>query len=418
LRWLPDIRFGTEAYPEKVARRLRAFNIAVWIAAMVPAGMAFVRFFDGKWTVAAADVLVATTYASMPLLHRFGPLAAPLVFVGFQYAVLFWVSSLVGTDGGERMGYFVTTALAILVFGAEQYIITIAVGFVSIVLIIIIEMIFPRNTGFVSPTFLFVTNFAASIIFASAILYGIIYYAVRQMERAEAAAEREQRRSEGLLMNILPPSVAERLKDGAHSEIADAYPDASILFADMAGFTSRAADTSPEELVRFLNGVFTGLDALVERHGLEKIKTSGDAYMVVSGVPIARPDHVTALADLALDIRQSLAGLVDQRGRAVPVRIGIASGPVVAGVVGKRKFFYDVWGDAVNMASRMESTGISGRIQVSQQVYERLNDEFKLESRGFVDIKGKGKLPTWFLIDRKRSVASVLSEPVTRGISI
>lgn len=275
----------------------------------------------------------------------------------------------------------------------------------------------PRDTGFVSPTLLFVTNFTATVIFNSAILYGIIFYAVRQMERAEAAAEREHKRSEGLLLNILPPRIAERLKGGKNAEIADAYEEASILFADMAGFTSRAADTSPEELVRFLNGLFTGLDALVERHGLEKIKTSGDAYMVVSGVPLARPDHVNALADLALDMREAVAGLVDPKGRAVPVRIGIACGPVVAGVVGTRKFFYDVWGDAVNVASRMESTGIPGRIQVSPEVYENLKNEFELECRGPVDIKGKGKMLTWFLMDRKKSTVPVHSAVTKISIS-
>jgi adenylate cyclase len=407
LRWLPNIRYGTEAYPEKVARRLRGFNIAVWVVALVPAGMALVRFIDagpGKWKVGAADVLVAISYASMPLLHRFGPLAAPLAFVAVSYTVIFWVSSLVGTNGAERIGYFTATALAILIVGTEHYVVTAVLGVVSVGLIIIVELILPRDTGFVSPTMVFFTNFAVSIATNSALLYGIIFYAVRQMERAEATAEREYQRSEGLLINILPPRIADQLKERPGHIIADAYQEASVLFADMAGFTSRAADTSPEELVRFLNDVFTRLDALVERHGLEKIKTSGDAYMLLSGVPVARPDHCTALADLALEMREAVAGLVDPKGRAVPVRIGIASGPVVAGVVGTRKFFYDVWGDAVNMAARMESTGVPGQIQVSQEVCESLKDGFELESRGLVDIKGKGKMPTWFLNARKTSV--------------
>jgi adenylate cyclase len=413
LRWLPNIRYGTEAYPEKIARRLRGFNIAVWVTALVPAGMMVVRFIDGKWKVAAADALVATLYVSMPLLHRFGPLAAPLAFVGVAYAVIFWVSSLVGTNGAERIGFFTITALGILIVGTEHYLVTGVLGVVSVALIILLEVALPRDTGFASPTMVFFTNFALSIATNSALLYGIIFYAVRQMERAEETAEREYQRSEGLLINILPPRVADRLKERPGDIIADAYQEASVLFADMAGFTSRAADTSPDELVRFLNGVFTGLDALVERHGLEKIKTSGDAYMVVSGVPITRPDHCTALADLALAMREAVAGLVDPRGRAVPVRIGIASGPVVAGVVGTRKFFYDVWGDAVNTASRMESTGIPGRIQVSQQVHESLKDEFELESRGLVDIKGKGQMPTWFLNGRTTSAAPVHSRAVT-----
>lgn len=153
--------------------------------------------------------------------------------------------------------------------------------------------------------------------------------------------------------------------------------------------------------MRFLNRVFSDFDRLVERHGLEKIKTTGDAYMVVSGVPAPRPDHAHALAALALEMREAATGWRDPRGRNVPIRIGIGSGPVVAGVVGTRKFFYDVWGDAVNVAARVETTGSTGRIQVSHDVYERLRDEFVLEARGEIEVKGKGRMSTWFLLARK-----------------
>ena len=176
----------------------------------------------------------------------------------------------------------------------------------------------------------------------------------------QGLAEREYARSETLLHNILPGPIAERLKASSEQVIADKHEAASVLFADMAEFTARAGDTTPEELVEFLNRVFTGFDRLVERHGLEKIKTTGDAYMVVSGVPAARSDHADALAGFALAMRDAAVALRDPHGRLVPLRIGIASGPVVAGVVGTRKIFYDVWGDTVNVASRMETTGAPG----------------------------------------------------------
>ena len=236
---------------------------------------------------------------------------------------------------------------------------------------------------------------------ACTILLLIVFYALREAARAEAAAEREYERSETLLANILPAAIAARLKSRTETVIADRYDEASILFADMAGFTARASETAPDDLVQFLNRVFTDFDRLVERHGLEKIKTTGDAYMVVSGVPEPRPDHAQALAGLALEMRDAAMDLRDPQGREVPIRIGIGSGPVVAGVVGTRKFFYDVWGDAVNVASRMETTGYAGKIQVSEDVYERLKDEFVLEARGEIDIKGKGRMPTWFLLARK-----------------
>jgi adenylate cyclase len=147
--------------------------------------------------------------------------------------------------------------------------------------------------------------------------------------------------------------------------------------------------------------VYTKIDSLVEHHGLEKIKTTGDAYMVVSGVPEPLPDHARALANLAIDIRDAFSGLVDPKGHAVPLRIGIASGPVVAGVVGTRKFFYDVWGDAVNTAARTESTGEPGRIHVAPETRKLLADFFELEERGVIDVRGKGLMHTWFLVGRK-----------------
>ena len=154
--------------------------------------------------------------------------------------------------------------------------------------------------------------------------------------------------------------------------------------------------------MEFLNRVFTAFDRLVERHGPEKIKTTGDAYMVVSGVPVPRSDHAPALAQLALEMRDVARDLKHPHGSNVPIRIGVGSGPVVAGVVGTRKFFYDVWGDAVNVASRMETTGIVGKIQVAQETYERLKDDFVLEDCGEIDVRGKGRMRTWFLVERKR----------------
>ncbi|HEY2200073.1 MAG TPA: adenylate/guanylate cyclase domain-containing protein, partial [Mycobacterium sp.] len=179
----------------------------------------------------------------------------------------------------------------------------------------------------------------------------------------------------------------------------------------------RASDTTPSDLVRFLDRLYTDLDALVDRHGLEKVKTSGDSYMVVSGVPVPREDHIEALACLALDMAEAVVDLKDPQGREVPLRIGLAAGPVVAGVVGARKFFYDVWGDAVNVAARMETTDVEGRIQVPHDVYERLNHAFLLEERGKVDVKGKGVMHTWYLVGRRddHAVRSAVEQGAAAG---
>lgn len=398
LRLVPNIRYGTERYPEKVARRLRVVNITAWLGAPAVVLFAIVRLLTDseRWVWALVTILFAVGIATVPLLHRFGPLAAPLALVAIVYAHIFRVVHQIGTGDGAYLAYLTSAALGMLLVGIEHVRLAVALAAVGAGLTITLHATVPYSTGLVPPL---IAQFSMNFVLNTAILFVVVYYAARQTARAEASAEREHARSEALLANILPPRVAARLKDSA--EIADSYPEASILFADMAGFTARAADTAAGELVRFLNAVFTQLDAIVERHGLEKIKTTGDAYMVVSGVPEPRPDHAAAIATLALDMRDALTGLVDTKGRAVPVRIGIASGPVVAGVIGTKKLFYDVWGDAVNTASRMETTGEVGKIQVDSETYKLLKSQFNFDERGVVDVRGKGAMRTWFLSSRK-----------------
>jgi adenylate cyclase len=241
------------------------------------------------------------------------------------------------------------------------------------------------------------TNVTGSL----AILFAIVFYAIRDAARAEAAAKREYDRSESLLTSILPRSVADRLKLAPGTILVDKYEQASVLFADMADFTARAGEVSPEHLVECLNRVFGEFDRLVARHGLEKIKTSGDAYMVVSGVPRSRRDHAELLADFAIDMRDAAKALPNSQGQPTTIRIGMASGPVVAGVIGTNKMFYDVWGDTVNVASRMETTAPQGQIQVSPESYRLLEDKFVLDKVGPLEIKGKGAMETWLLRERR-----------------
>lgn len=404
MRRFPSLNFGIDRYPEKVARRLRAVNITTWIASATSAGFAVAHFLTpepGLWKAGLINAVMAALLAVLPLLHRFGRLAGPLALVILVYADLFILVSLLGTGTGMQLYYLVGAALVVLFFGTEHIILTTVLGAVATGMVIILQLMAPYDTGLLPPTMVF-QSFVVSTTVCCGVLLLIISYALREAARAEAAAEREYERSERLLTNILPSSIAARLKGGS-AVIADRYDAASILFADIAGFTASVSDIAPDELLKFLNRVFSDFDQLVERHGLEKIKTTGDAYMVVSGVPAARSDHAQALAQLALDMRAVASGWRDPQGRDVPIRIGIGSGPVVAGVVGTRKFFYDVWGDAVNVASRMETTGSTGRIQVSQDVYECLKDGFLFESRGEVEVKGKGRMRTWFLLDRKLS---------------
>jgi class 3 adenylate cyclase len=211
--------------------------------------------------------------------------------------------------------------------------------------------------------------------------------------------EIEREKSEQLLLNILPASIASRLKEN-NSTIADSFTSVTILFADIVGFTKLSSQVSPVELVELLNQIFSAFDELAGRHKLEKIKTIGDAYMVVGGIPETRADHAEAIAEMALDMQAEILKINQKSQQNFSMRIGINSGEVVAGVIGKKKFIYDLWGDAVNTASRMESHGVPNAIHVTIDTYNLLADKYLFEERGVIEVKGKGEMQTYFLKDR------------------
>ena len=250
--------------------------------------------------------------------------------------------------------------------------------------------------------------FAANIVALAAIAFATIATFLLQRDRAMAALAREQQRSESLLLNVLPEEIAPRLKAG-ESPIADAYDQATVLFADVVGFTVLSAKLDPAEMVGLLNEVFSRFDTLAERHGVEKIRTIGDNYMCVAGVPQRCDDHAPRAARLALDMRAFLDELRARGEERIDFRIGLNSGPCVGGVIGLHKFVFDIWGDPVNTASRMESTGVPGRIQVSDVTRDLLRERFELEPRGTIDVKGKGPMQTWFLL--RERLARDTTEP-------
>jgi len=211
--------------------------------------------------------------------------------------------------------------------------------------------------------------------------------------------EIEQLKTEKLMLNILPRPIAERLKRG-EKNISGSYPDVTILFSDLVGFTKMSSQTSATELVKLLNDLFTRFDKRAEGLGLEKIKTIGDAYMAVGGLPIPRPDHAQLCADMALGMFEDLKSFNSENGAELNMRIGMNSGPVVAGVIGFTKFSYDLWGNTVNVASRMESTSQQGRVQVSPATYEALKNDFQFEDGGLMECKGLGEIRTYLLVGR------------------
>jgi class 3 adenylate cyclase len=232
------------------------------------------------------------------------------------------------------------------------------------------------------------------VLFAAVLLLG-------EAVRTRRALRLEQEKSERLLLNVLPAPIAGRLKQ-TEGVIADGFPDVTVLFADIVDFTRRSERIAPEQVVQALNDLFSVFDQHARQRGLEKIKTVGDAYMVAGGLPDPRPDHAEAVIEMAMAMRDEVARRSDPGGQPLAVRIGIDTGPVVAGVIGTSKFSYDLWGDTVNTASRMESQGVAGCIQVTARTYERLKDGYRFERRGPISVKGKGEIVTYFLVGRNQ----------------
>lgn len=375
-------------------RTKRLFTGAMW-ASIITSSISVYQYYliDAPWAMAALTLPVFTAAISLLLMWR-----RPSTFPGVMHLVA------AGTMG--------TTMIIIVLFGGvfetagnTSWSVLAVVGAVAIFA--------DRRAHFWLAVFIFGTigaylisrvveplyvlpnreMFALfNLIVVCVFIYVILYYFVRQTARL-------YRQTDTLLRNVLPDDVADRLKD-SDEMIADEFESASILFTDVAGFTPMAAALEPGEVVTLLNEVFTDFDAMVAARGLEKIKTIGDSYMVAAGVPVAREDHARAICDLALEMQEHI-GSRPYRGHDLEMRIGVASGPVMAGIIGTQKFSYDLWGDTVNLASRMETTGTPGRIQVTRETHDLIAPWFVCEARGPVEVKGKGAIDTWYLVGRR-----------------
>ncbi|MGH8935726.1 MAG: adenylate/guanylate cyclase domain-containing protein [Acidimicrobiia bacterium] len=355
------------------------------LPASVPLGYSILSFFS-------LIVFIRTKrYPLFRSVHLFLMLLLPFLF---QLSLGGFVQS-----SAMVMWSFVAPVGALVLAGTRQGI----PWFVAFVAIVVVAgLLDPLVPGPDVPTAMVLTFFVLNISALAALTYLLLQYFMRGLHQARAALEREQATSERLLLNVLPQPIAQRLKDG-EEVIADRFDEVTVLFADIAGFTPMSELRSPEEVVAMLDEIFSAFDGLAERWGLEKIKTIGDAYMVVAGVPTPREDHAEAIAEMALAMQEVAA-----TGN-LQLRIGIDSGPVVAGVIGKMKFSYDLWGDTVNTASRMESQGLPGQVQVTPRTRERLEDGYQFESRGPIEVKGKGEMRPYLLVGRKTSALEAIS---------
>jgi guanylate cyclase len=308
-------------------------------------------------------------------------------------------------DAGGVGLWGILAPLAALVFSdvrsaARWYVAYLVVFLGSGIAGALVDPIGPAPPGWFTSTML-----GMNIAVGGTIVFTLLAVFAGQRRDALEALRQEQAKTESLLLNILPRSIADKLK--AHTQpIAEQFGSASILFADVVDFTPWSERLPPADVVGYLDHLFSHFDELAERYGLEKIKTIGDCYMVAAGVPSPRPDHGRAVALMALDMLEAMRadGRIGHLG--LQLRVGINSGPVVAGVIGRKRLLYDLWGDAVNTASRMESHGTPGRIQITRATYELLADEFRCEPRGTIAIKGKGELEAWYLIGPRGDGAS------------
>jgi adenylate cyclase len=316
------------------------------------------------------DVMLTTTIGQM-LIGGFLPSGGVALWGGLAP-----LGALVFVEVREAIRWFVTFVLLFVITG-------------------VLGEVFFQDADL--PTWFTTTMLALNIVGTAAIAFTVLASFAKERNEALAALRVEQARSEALLVSILPRPIAERLK-AANGRIADHVPSASIVFADLVDFTPMSERLPAAEVVGMLDDLFSRFDALAERHGLEKIKTIGDCYMAAAGVPDPRPDHARRAALLALDMRDEVATWTLTDRSRLQLRIGINSGPVVAGVIGTKRFLYDLYGDAVNTASRMETHSVPGQIQITSATHDLLKDEFECRPRGTIPVKGKGQMQTWYLV--------------------
>ncbi len=398
LAWLS---IGSTGHTKRQKQRIILTNVMVSVTAFLSylhAGiLTFYDFSQMKW-IGLFLLINGTIILATPFLNKKHP------YLGSVYNLTLWLAYgcsliyILGSVSGVYFYFLAGAASAILIMGVYQNLLSILSITLQISLFIYFDRtLIPAAYFLHLDPYFYTALYFSSILFSMFFIFCMIYYAFYQAQLAEDALEREYEYSEKLLTNMLPASIAAQLKRSQGATIADSHDDVTILFADIVGFTPRAENQNATELVQFLNNLFTRFDRLAEKHGLEKIKTIGDAFMVAGGMPDPQTDHAIRVAHMALDMMDEARKYAAETGEVVELRIGVHTGPAVAGVIGTKKPLYDVWGDTVNTASRLESSGTNGQIQVTGCTKLLLEDSFIFTKRGKVAIKGKGTLDTWYL---------------------
>ncbi len=385
---------GTENYPPDTQRRLKIVNVISALIAMTTCIYAVQLAMSGDAAmlpVVYINLGLAALVAAVPLMHRFNDVAGCLLLVVAEFAALVGFAAYFGRTGGNTLQYLVAAAAPFVIFERRRLWLVITIVATALLLHLYTWFAFPRSVALLQVDDKILESlYIQGAVTTFGLIAACVYYAFSLVERAKSETE-------VVLRNVLPDDVVERLKSKPNEAIADSFADASILFADVTGFVSLARRLGPERTVALLNNLVSAFDDLAQRHGVEKIKTIGDAYMVASGVPLARADHAVVLARMALDMLGATRAVSASEGMSIEVRIGMSSGPMMAGVIGTKKFSYDVWGDPVNIASRLQGLSTPGRILICPNCEKVLRASFVLEPRGMVEIKGVGAQNLWYL---------------------
>jgi adenylate cyclase len=388
------LELGTAGYPRPVRRRLTIVNVMALMIAVFSAVYVGVFAFYGAKTylpLIVVNLVLVVVALLAPLGHRINDIAAALLIAAAEFVALFFFVRELGHDSGIQINYIIAAAAAFAIYGLSRVRLVIAVIVIGLALHVAAWFLFPPERAQIAADPALLANlYVSSAATTFCIIALVVGYAFTVADRARAEAD-------ALLANILPETIAERLKEKPGERVADSVGEASVLFSDLVGFTQLAHRLGAARTVALLDQVVTEFDRLAAAHGVEKIKTIGDGYMAVAGVSRKQDDHLPRLARMALLLPELVERLSAAHGVDLKIRVGIASGPLMAGVIGTDKFSYDVWGETVNLASRLESHGVPGEIQVSGAVKKALDDRFVFEARGPIEVKGVGRLDTWLL---------------------
>ena len=385
---------GTAGYPADTQRRLKILNmisLLIVFTTLIFAAQQAAADFEKMKPVIVINIILAAIAMMVPLAHRINDIAGGLLIAVAELAALLAFTAYFGRSAGTPVMYVAFSAAPFVVFGLKRIWLVLGTVLAALILHLYSYFTFHRSDAWLAMDDAFLdANYIQGAITAFGLIAASVYYAFSLAERAKAETD-------AVLRNVLPDNVVERLKAEPDAAIADGFASASVLFADVSGFVAMARSLGPNKTVELLNKLVSRFDELAERHSVEKIKTIGDAYMVASGVPEPRADHAVVLAGMALDMISAARDISNETGLPINIRSGMASGPMMAGVIGKRKFSYDVWGDPVNLASRLEQLSVPGRILVCPSCRAALEGIFQLEPRGMIEVKGVGPQEVWYL---------------------